>query len=72
MRSQLLALALLVLGSWGCGTTQAGQCKDYTPIDMCSEGYRYECETTDEGCEQCGCVPTAPDHGPVRPGPNQR
>lgn len=57
MRFVLLGIAaLLLLG--GCGNkTHSGACKDYRPLDYCDDGYVYECETTDDGCRQCGCVP---------------
>lgn len=55
----LLALGVATAGLAGCGNrTHSGACKDYQPLDNCDDGYVYECETTDDGCRQCGCVPT--------------
>lgn len=59
----LIASSLtLLLG--GCGTTsQKGECKSYRPISMCSPGFEEKCQTTRDGCEQCGCVPIVDDSG---------
>ncbi len=70
----LLSLALSLTTLAGrCGTTSAdGECQEYKPLAMCSEEFEYVCETTDDGCEQCSCVPMrhirdAPGHGPRGP-----
>lgn len=61
MKTLLLAMALL---SVGCASTQnAGQCKNYKPLGICSPGFEVKCETTRDGCEQCGCAPIVDDSG---------
>ena len=64
-----LALALFIALVSACGSApRGGECEDYKPIDTCQAGWRMECETTEDGCEQCTCVPLHPDdHGPVFP-----
>lgn len=47
----------------GCASTQSAPCKDYKPLPICSPGFEVKCQTTRDGCEQCGCVPTVDDSG---------
>lgn len=58
MRTVILAFTVAMLGL-GCGArTKSGACKDYRPIDFCHDEYVYVCDTTGDGCKQCGCVPS--------------
>ena len=55
-RAGLLGLAVAWIG--GCaGAAPRGPCKDYRPLGACSLDFEYVCETTEDGCEQCSCVP---------------
>ncbi len=61
MTTRSLTIAIVLGASLvaSCGvSTSSGQCKDYTPVALCSDGYHEECERTDDGCEQCSCVPS--------------
>lgn len=58
-----LLFALATLGS-ACGSSRgSGTCPDKPVVEMCSPGFRSECETTRDGCEQCSCVPISDDQG---------
>ncbi|HRE90384.1 MAG TPA: hypothetical protein PK095_14725 [Myxococcota bacterium] len=58
-----LLVSALSLSS-GCATTgKSGECKTYRPVSMCSPGFEEKCQTTRDGCEQCGCVPIVDDSG---------
>lgn len=47
-----------------CGSSRgSGTCPDKPVVEMCSPEFRYECETTRDGCEQCSCVPISDDQG---------
>jgi hypothetical protein len=60
--SILFAFGALLVS--GCATRPAdGSCKEYKPIPMCSPGFVEKCQTTRDGCEQCGCEPTVDDSG---------
>lgn len=57
-RAMMLACAIALFGL-GCGArTKSGACKTYRPINMCHDDYVYVCDVTDDGCKQCGCVPS--------------
>jgi len=63
VRSWFIA-ATLGLSMLGCGATRGqGVCPDKSLVELCSPGFRSECETTDKGCEQCSCVPISDDQG---------
>lgn len=63
-RLTLLLFSAQALLWSGCGTTgKAGECKSYRPLSMCSPGFEEKCQTTRDGCEQCGCVPIVDDSG---------
>ena len=54
----VLVVSAAVFGS-GCGVRDnSGKCKDYEPLQFfeCPEGTKYLCDTTEDGCRQCGCV----------------
>lgn len=66
------SIAMLVLGALGlgglgsgCGSSRAaGTCPDKPIVEMCSMDFEYVCETREDGCEQCSCVPAhSDDHG---------
>lgn len=40
-----------------------GTCNDYEPIEgYCDDNAEYVCQTTEEGCRQCSCIPTGESH----------
>lgn len=69
MRTLSLSIVCAAIGlaSAACGSTRgAGQCPDKPFLDMCTEGFQFECETTGDGCEQCSCVPMSEQGRPFR------
>lgn len=66
------ALTFAFLGGPTCASSASAdkeKCEDYKPLAACSVEFEYVCQTTEDGCEQCGCVPRRGDHGigPDRP-----
>jgi len=58
MRGVWVVVVGLGLTAAGCsGAAQRGECKEYKPLGACSLDFEYVCETTEDGCEQCSCVP---------------
>ena len=66
LASLVLAVALLV-GACASSPAVADGCTDYHPLDFCSPGFRFVCDTADDGCERCGCLPERTETEP--PGP---
>ena len=73
IRHLVTVLALtLGLSAASCASTRDGtkKCEDYKPLATCSLEFEYVCETTEDGCEQCSCVPRGGGRngvGPERP-----
>lgn len=68
----VVSILPLLLAGASCASTRnaAGECKEYKPLAACSLEFKYVCETTEDGCEQCGCVPRGgrgDGIGPARP-----
>ncbi len=64
MKLSFLLFVFVSLMTSGCATRPAdGKCKEYKPLPLCSPGFHEECQTTRDGCEQCGCVPSVDDSG---------
>jgi hypothetical protein len=58
-----LALLAHSLMSACASTPKAEKCENYRPLPLCSPGFEVRCQTTRDGCEQCGCVPIVDDSG---------
>ncbi|PKN55573.1 MAG: hypothetical protein CVU56_20740 [Deltaproteobacteria bacterium HGW-Deltaproteobacteria-14] len=73
IRQLITVLSLTVsLAAASCASTRdaAGKCEDYKPLAACSLDFQYVCETNEDGCEQCSCVPKGESRngvGPERP-----
>jgi|GEM_PF-3225854 len=66
------ACLFITLGAPTCASSSSAEkrtCEDYKPLAACSVDFEYVCQTTDDGCEQCSCVPRHGGHGigPERP-----
>lgn len=65
----LLVPLALALGA--CASSSGWRCKpDDSKIAICQTGSHEECETRDDGCERCTCVPDRAEeleHGPLGP-----
>ncbi|TNF30921.1 MAG: hypothetical protein EP329_13100 [Deltaproteobacteria bacterium] len=66
------ALAFGFLGAPTCASSASAEkkpCEDYKPLATCSLDFEYVCQTTEDGCEQCTCVPRQRDRGAGPDGP---
>ncbi|MCA9515417.1 MAG: hypothetical protein KC635_10770 [Myxococcales bacterium] len=66
----ILALAL-PLSAPACATSSAGEregkCTDYRPMPACSMEFQSVCHTTEDGCEECSCVPRRENRDGIGP-----
>ncbi len=66
MRSMAMWLAITVMSLFLAAClgprTADGECRDYKPMDYCDDSAEYVCQTTEDGCEQCSCVPSRDAH----------
>lgn len=54
---RIFTTAIFCVGLTSCGAQHKdGTCKDYKPAISCPAGSTYECQTSTDGCRQCGCV----------------
>ena len=70
MRARWLLLSFVAATS-ACASSSEVRCKPSdNALAVCQIGSHEECETKDDGCERCTCVPDRPDdggHGPMPP-----
>ena len=69
--SLIVSLAAAWLALSACASSGGWKCKpDDNEVALCQSGSHEECETRDDGCKRCTCVPDRLEeleHGPVGP-----